>query len=136
MNADPELNARRIAGLRKAKATPQNRKRASAWAKKLWANPAHRERRSSTMKSTWADLRAARAAQTRAANTRKGPGAPKKDERDKRILELRRLHPDWKRRDIAREIEPDFAKDPDGAIGRIKSAEYRMKSAKKQETRA
>jgi len=139
MNADSELTARRIASLRKQKSSPENRKRVSAWSNGLWAKREHRERRSSTMKNTWAELRTARAAHA-AAKTHKGPGAPKKAERTKRILELRGLHPDWNRGHIAREMYPEFDKlsnkEREHIRDAIRKVEERTELPKKQEVPA
>lgn len=139
---DPELNALRIANLKKANADPAVLGRKIRKMKKTLHTPEVNARRRATTTKFWDEIRAARATQTAAAKTRKGPGAPKKTERNKRILELRNLYPapNWDLGDIARAMDPGYdkhsSKEKTNARGAISKVLKRAELPKKQETPA
>lgn len=132
MNADPELNARRLTGLRKVKSSPESRKRQSALSKSFWADPENSRRTIQSHKNFWADVRALRAAQKAAAKTSRG--RPSLSDRNSTAIKLRELG--WSYREIAKKLDPEFAKSPAAATETVRSALRRMKRSKKQETPA
>jgi hypothetical protein len=152
LKADPEFEALRLAGISKAEATEERKtarratlsetlskpavsKRRKKNSAKAQLDPEYRDARSVEKKKFWADIRAAQDAHT-AAKTRNGPGAPKKTERTRRILELRSLHPNWDRGDIAREMYPDYDKLGTQEKTNIRGAIAKVEFRQKQETPA
>ncbi|MGC1977402.1 MAG: hypothetical protein WA671_11865, partial [Candidatus Sulfotelmatobacter sp.] len=123
--ADPEERARRSDQLRKMNADPKVRARRKASLKIANADPEKRARQSLTQKKMWADLRAARSAQTAAAKPRNRRGRPGLEERNSSAAKLREAGMSY--RNIARRLDPNFAKDPRTATEKVRSALRRMK---------
>jgi hypothetical protein len=128
--ADPKKKARRVATLAKTMARPGVRKRAIRNSTKTQSLPKNRASQSAKGKERWAKLFAAEAALKEIAKTEnRGRGAPPKEKRDNRAVELAGLG--WLPRAIAKELEPDYDEYPDAAIGRIRKVLAKWKNSKK-----
>jgi hypothetical protein len=143
LRADPEVSARRKAGIdekwkdseyrdrmaaakKKSEARPKLLARRRAQVKKMNTDPAIRARRTSTLKNMWDEFRAARLAQAQqASKPRNRGGRPRKDElwRIAAALNEQGASP----REIAREWDPYFAENPDAAEDRMRKGIKRWK---------
>jgi hypothetical protein len=128
---DPEYRDRMDAAKKKSEARPKLRALRKAQCRKMNADPEVSARRSASRKKARADLLAYRAAQKEIAKTEKRRrGAPPKEERDKRAVELAGLG--WLPRAIAKEIEPEaFAVNSKNAIGKIRKVLEKWRKSKK-----
>src|SRR5271156_1210921 len=148
LRADPEVSARRIAGVhtkwsdpeyrdrmdaakKKSEARPKLRARRKAQCRKMNADPKVSARRSASKKKTRADLLAYRAAQKEIEEAQnRGPGRPPLKDKNKLIEDLKRLG--LKPKQIASQVESNYAENPKAATQRVKSAWKRIKKSKKK----
>lgn len=127
--ASPERKAQRRDTLRKMLALPANRRRRAKNSKKASTTPQYRAAMSAKRKKWWDDLRARLDGPTGTTKTRNRRGRPRMDEKYERAAELYRLG--WKWRDIAREVDMDFAKDTRASIHRVRMGTMRLLRSKK-----
>jgi hypothetical protein len=116
--ADPERKARRAATLAKTLAVPAVKKRRLRSVRKATSSRAYREKMSANKQKFWDDLRARLADPKGTAKARNRGGRPRMDETYKSGALLRELGESW--REITRQLDPDYAKEPEAAMHRMR----------------
>jgi hypothetical protein len=148
LKADPRFEARRIAAVKKAMAEPEEKARRAATLRKTLAIPAVRRRRiknikkvttgreyraamSAARKKWWDDIRARLTGPTGTTkNYNRRRGRPRMDERYGIAAMLHEQGESY--RQVARQKDPNFAKDPDAATERMRLGIRRFKQAQKK----
>jgi hypothetical protein len=146
LHADPTFEARRIAAIRKSMSDPEMKARRAAILKKTWAIPAVRRRwikslrkatsapeyraaMSAGRKKWFADLRARLGGSTAPKTPNRHRGRPRMDELYGNAAILHAQGMSY--REIARQKDANFAKDPDAAAERMRIGIRRIRQTKK-----
>ena len=157
-NADAESRKRHRESITASANRPGVPKRKSETSKSVWRRPGYPERVSLAVKRAWTPTRrkeqsktltaacarpevkanrlagrykAAKALLERErAESDRGPGRPSMKQRNSRILELKGLG--WTVRQIAEDVDPNFAKDPHAAMDRVRIAARVAKRAEEK----